>query len=419
MTFKPGRLRRVLDPIVSVGNYAFAMFSTDTGGLYENVIQEINVYRGKSGRGGGHHPAVLDIRLSGRYSAAAAGQNVRVFLRDSAADALAAHTFTTRDAIKTRYTGRLGVTSVVDDGKTFTTTYGASSWLAQMNYSPVHYAPTAGQSIGAAIAGLCQATDPLRGITVNQLGTFDKIATNQPNTLFRDGVAKYAEDIGILLQETRDGETNVFGHQYRADLAGTRIITELPLMRSHAISPAEWKQPNERPGIIVDFTIVNAAGGLTVRTASTSNPGGELRETIEIDWSWFKENDVDNQAYREAYGRVYEANARQFRIESVTVDLLYLLGSPKTYHRQLAGQLLALEHGDPVFFSSDWPTELRGVHFAEGIKETVNSEAWELTLDLVPYAQAIGYAPTPTVPARAWDSATYPWDTETRDWNSA
>lgn len=419
MTFKPGRLRRVLDPIVSAGNYAFAMFSTSLGGLYEDTIEEINIYRGKSGRGGGSFPAVLEIRLRGRYSAAAAGENVRVFLRDSAADAIAAHCSTTRDAIKTRYTGRLGVTSVADTGKTYSTTFGASSWIAQMNYSPVHYAPTAGQSIGAAIAGLCQASDPLRGITVTQLGSFDKIATNQPNTLFKDGVGKYAEDIGILMQETRDGVTRVFGHQYRADQVTIKGVTELPLMRSQALSPAEWKQPNERPGIVAEFTIVNASGGLTTRTASVANPGGELRETVEIDWSWFKENDVDNQAYREAYGRVYESTSRQFRMESITVDLLYLLGSPKQYHRQLAGQLLALEHGDPVFFSADWPSELEGVHFAEGIKETITSNTWELQLDLVPYAQAIGYAPSPVVPGRAWDSIPAPWDDMTIDWNHA
>jgi hypothetical protein len=419
VTFKPGRLRRVLDPIVSPGNYAFAMFSTDLGGLYENVIESISVYRGKSDRGGGSFPAVLEVRLRGRYSAAVAGQNVRVFLRDSAADALAAHCGTTRDAIKTRFTGRLGATSVDDDGKTFSTTYGASSWIAQMNYSPVHYAPTAGQSIGAAIAGLAQASDPLRGITVTQLGSFDKIATNQPNTLFREGVAKYAEDIGILLRETRDGITEVFGHEYRSDLALTRGITELPIMRTHAISPASWKQPNERPGIQVDFTIVNASGGLTTRSASVANPTGELRETVEIDWSWFKENDVDNQAYREAYGRVYEATSRQFRIESVKIDMLRLLASPKEYQRRLAGQLLALEHGDPVFFASDWPSELRGVHFAEGIKETINSDTWDIDLDLVPYAQAIGYAPSPIVQARGWDSAPWPWDDMTIDWNSA
>ena len=78
-----------------------------------------------------------------------------------------------------------------------------------------------------------------------------------------------------------------------------------------------------------------------------------------------------------------------------------------------------MQVGDPVYFSQDWPTPLRGVHFAEGITETIDCDTWEVTLNLVRFRELTGEEPVSPVPARVWDQAQNPWDTETRKWKEA
>lgn len=416
--FKPGRLRRTLDPIIGA-MFMFGVYSEPLGGFYDDVIQSVTIHRGKSGRGGGSNPSTLEITMTGRYTTAAAGNNIRFFIRDPAAALLATHLGGNATAITARYTGRLGKSSVEDTGKRFASTFMASSWISQMNYSTVKYTPLAGATVLSAIAGFTQAQEPLRGIEMHTFGASDLVArTDDPQT-FKDGISKYAADIGILMQETRDGKTNVFGHLWRYDQAAAKAATELPLTRSQAISPATWEQSNERPPVIVNFKITNSSGGPAVRTVTLPNPTGELRETIDVDWSHVQVLVTDNQLYREAYALAYESSDRLYKVPSVTIDLLYLIGSPSSYHRQQAAQLLALEAGDPVFFSGDWPTPLLGVHFAEGITETITSESWTLELSLLPMSHAIGNKYTTPIPARVWESATYPWNNETRKWDQA
>ncbi|MFF5793967.1 hypothetical protein ACFY5D_18135 [Paeniglutamicibacter sp. NPDC012692] len=415
-TYKPGRLWRTFKKL-GMPSSAFALYSEPLGTLYDSDITGVSIRRGKSERGGGSHPSTMEIGVKGQYSSAVSGREARFFMRPAPAATLAAHLGTTASVIERRFTGRLGATSVEDTGKRFITTYTAASWIAQMNYSPKHYTPLTGEPVLSVIAGLLDAANAARGINVNLFGSSDIIATDQEKTLCRDGLGKYATDLGILLQETRDGRTNVFGHLWRISNAAAKLATQMPLTRSQAISPAAWEQPNERPAVKVDYKITNNTGGIATRSASTSNPTGELRETVEKDWSYVQVAGVDNQLYREAYGVVHSSSTRVFSVPSITIDLLYLIGSDREYHRRQAAQLLELEAGDPVFFSGDWPEALRGAHFAEGITETITHNEWRLELSLVPYAHAVGDTPTPVVPARVWESATYPWESESRTWN--
>lgn len=415
-TYKPGRLYRVLGKVTSYRSL-FGMYSEPLGTLYDADIHSLVMHRGKEDRGGGSFPTTLEATVKGQYSSSVAGENVRVFLRDEPAVAVAAHCGTTAEAIKQRFAGRMGQTDVEDTGKRFTTTFGAASWLAQMNYSPVYFAPPAGMSVVSALAYLAHSDEPNRGINMVLHGDAGKIATDQPLTLFKDGVGKYAEDIGILLQERRNGETHIMPLLYRKGLATTQVATTLPLTRSQAISPAKWEQRNERPAVRIEYLVTNAEGGPARRVAEVANTTGEIRETEELDWTYIQVTDVDNQLYREAYGRVLQSSTRQFTVPSVTIDLLHLIGSSKDYHHKQAGQLLALEHGEPVYFSADWPAPLRGVHFAEGINETVDADTWTLELSLVPYAHAMGDTPTPTVPGRTWDSLAGTWNQQTQKWN--
>lgn len=414
--YRPGRLRRTLAPIV--GNVSmFQLYSAPLGTLYDNDIHSVSINRGQSGgRAAGSIPSTLEVDLRGQYSAAVAGNNVRMSMRGPTSEALAAHLGVSAAAIAPRFTGRLGQTTVTDTGKKFSTVYRAASWIAQMNYSPKHYTPLAGQPLSTVLAGLLDAGQPLRGIKPSFYPPFDPMAKNEPAITFKDGITRYATDLGTLLQETRDGQTKGRSIRNRANSARSALAASLPLTRSQAISPATWEQNNERPAVRVQFTVTNAAGAVSTRLAEVENPTGELVETQTVDWTYVRVADVDSDPYREAYARVLSSNIRQFTIPSVTVDLLYLIGSPKQYHRDQAGQLLNLEQGDPVYFSADWPEALRGVHFAEGITETIGPDEWTLELALVPYAQVTGDAPSPVVPPKVWDSAGNSWNNETKRW---
>lgn len=417
-THRPGRLRRTLTPIIGT-MWAFLLYSDPLGGIYDPDIHTVSIRRGKSERGGGSHPSTLEVAIRGQYSAAVAGNNVRFTMREPAADLLGAYLGVEGSVIAPRYVGRLGQTAVEDTGRRFSTTYRAASWIAQMNYSPKHSTPVGNTPLNTVIAGLLNADQPLRGIKPSFYPPFDLLAATEPPTTYKDGINKYATDLGTLLQETRNGQTKVLPLRNRANTAQFGLGKALPLTRSQAISPANWEQSNERPAVRIEYTITNANGGKAVRVAEIANPTGELVETVSIDWSYVKVMDVDSAPYREAYARVLSSGTRIFKVPSVTVDLLYLIGSKKQYHRDQAGQLLALEAGDPVYFSGDWPAALQGVHFAEGITETINSEEWKLELSLVPYAHAVGDTPSPVVPAKVWDSAGNTWDNETKRWIDA
>ena len=94
--------------------------------------------------------------------------------------------------------------------------------------------------------------------------------------------------------------------------------------------------------------------------------------------------------------------------------MLLKMGTP--YALKIAAQMLTLEAGEPVYLSGDWPTRLQGVHYAEGITETITPNEWRFELSLIPHALGAG-TPSPSVPPLAWDSFTTAWADETRAWD--
>lgn len=420
--FKPGRLRRVLTPIV--GNaWLFALY-TPAYGAYEDEIMSITINRGVDGRNVGSNPTTAEVSLKGRRDGFETGKTMRVFLREEPMAALGAYIGAGVNAsnIAQRFEGRLGTVGIDDDGKRATTDIAGSSWITQMNYSPASFTPIKGQTLATILANMIKANEPLRGIVFKtNIGPVNILNWAEPGPmLFRDGVGKFAADIGMLLQERRNGQTWAVSHVQRNAASATQAVSPYmcPLMRAQGIAPARYEQPNERPAKRVAFKIINESGGPTVRTAEIANPGGELVETESVDWAQFQVTAVDNQLYREAYARVHDSSSRLYRIPKITVDILHLLKDGGEYSRYIVRQMLLLEAGEPVFLSGDWPERLQGAHFAEGITEEINSEEWKITLSLVPHLVATGY-PSPAFKPRAWDSANYPWQDETREWNQA
>lgn len=417
-TFRPKRLKRTLSPVTGT-QWVFSM-TAGTFAEADDTIQTIVINRGTSGRNVGHHPTTCEIRVDGRKDGFITGNQLRVFLRADPADRLGVFLGAAGTDLNMRFKGRLGSVGIDDTGKRFDSDLAGSSFLTQMNYSSAGFLANDQESVAAILLQMTHADEPPRGIEFTEsVGTTNIVHYGESEwTMFKGGIDPYAADIGIMLQERRDGSTVAWSHYTRYDLAAARLLTEWPLMRSQAIAPGRYEQSNERPAKRVEYTIRNSAGGLATRVAEISNPTGEIRETETVDWSEWQVSVVDNLLYREAYARVFESSARLFTLPTVTIDLLMLIKQGGEYSKRIARQMLLLEVGEPVFLSGDWPPALQGVHFADGIKETIGPDEWMIELSLIPHAVAVGRT-SPEVPARAWDSATKAWDEESREWNQA
>lgn len=416
---RPGRLRRMFAKIGYPTGLMFAFYSDPTQAVYDHDIHSVVIHRGKDTRGGGSYPSTMEISMKGRRDQNLAGHNCRFFLRTEANDAIAAALGLAGTGYDIRFTGRMGATTIEDDAGRYTSTIGAASWVSQLGYSSHWTTPTAGESVRTTLTNLMDASNPLRGISVTFRGTtYPLIAATQDPVRFRDGVGKYAGDIGILLRETRDGVTEVLPLPFRIDQAEASVAGSVPLTRSQAISPTTWEQKNEYPAKRVELQYVDSTG---VARTSYVEYGTGLRELESNDWSYLQLSGPydQSQLFREAWGRVLESSPERFTVPKVTVDLLHLIGSDRQYHRDQAARLIKLEAGDPIHFSGDWPPALQGVQIAEGITETITGDRWDLELSLVPFTIALGKQTMPTVPARAWDSAGNQWDAETRSWDAA
>ncbi|NQD40912.1 hypothetical protein [Glutamicibacter halophytocola] len=420
---KPSRLHRWLAASIGQAGPYFEVTSAPTGAMNDDVIKSISVTRGNGERGGGYTPNLLEVSVTGMNTVDIVGSTVQARLTSSAAEAIATRCGNVTAAqIQKRFYGRFATTAVDDQGKEFTTTYTASSWLTQMLYATRKALPLGGARVSTYLADLFNIDNPARGVVMNFYGSFPYVALTEDESLtVRNGLSKYGDEIGLLFRETRDGTTNVMTLPYRTAQALAAIDASIPLTRSQALRPASWSQNNERASLTLDVTATANDGHVAVYTvADPDDPG--WKESGEVDWAHIRIEDegwFESHSYREARAQVFTTSTRWYQIPTVTVDLLYLLRSESTYHQQQAGKLLALEVGEPLFFSGDWPTVLRGVHFVEGIKESITSAGWELELSLVPWAPSTGSKTLPSVPAKVWDSAQYPWDQETRTWNEA
>lgn len=416
MAKRPGRLYRKLDWLPKP---LFALQTNPLGNLTDDEISSVVIHRGKSDNSGGVHPSTMEVSL-GNNKVGIAGNIIGLIIRSAPADAIAARVGgDSADAayIAPRFRGRLGKQSMDDRGdkKLPLNTIMASSWSAQLSYAPDVHALPSGTNVLTLLQRILRPDYLASRITVLSNGTMDTIF-GEANGKYSDLIGKYAGDIGVLVRDRRDGSLEVMPMPFRRDDALARMATLPSLTRGQAISPASWDQPNELPPTEYRLTYRDAAN--VVKTIVTS-PTGSVTGTApveDVDWTYFRAN---TDQWRYIHGMRSATFDDRFRLETVTIDLIHLLSSKYSYHWQQAGYLLKMQTGDPVYLGKDWPTVLQGVHFAEGIKETINSETWEIELSLIRFRELTGDEPTGTIPARVWDQAVYPWDTETRKWDEA
>lgn len=426
MTTIPRRFRRTLNKISRFPAVAVYMGGN---GYQESDIHSIRIHHGMARRGGGYEPSTVEVSVKGLIDPSSNGSPLRVFLRDPFLEDLSTYIGPKANTplLGRRYTGRTGTLRVDDTGKRYTTTATGSSWLTQMFYSTRSYTPVPLEDLTTVLLNLSDSGNPLRGINIialNQTGIRVRDDEDRKPILWRDGIQKYGQDPGVALLERRDGHTLVAPIDFRTYKANQLAPTQIPLTRSQGVAPATWEQNNERPAKAIRYTVGAVNGTSTVvRQVELPNPTGELRETVDVDWSHLViPAEVDNQLYREAYGRAWESSTRIYGLPVVKVDLLHLLGSDKQYHRDQAAVILGLDTGDPIYLAGDWHPYVAGVHFADEITETITPDSWEIELGLTPWSLVTGSPASsqPVINPRVWDSAGKTvWNDETRTWDQA
>ncbi|HAY42805.1 MAG TPA: hypothetical protein DCY59_04315 [Micrococcaceae bacterium] len=185
-----------------------------------------------------------------------------------------------------------------------------------------------------------------------------------------------------------------------------------PLTRGQALSPAQWSQPNE--GVPQAYRLVRRRADNIIVNADIGEIDG-TQPVVDLDWSYFRGH-TDQWLYVHALRA--QGFEDRYRISKLSIDLLQLLTSDRPLDKQQAGKLLTLEPGDPIYLSGDWPGVFRGIYFAEGITETINSNTWQIDLEISNFRETVGQV-SPEIPAKIWDSASYPWQDEFRKWNEA
>lgn len=408
MAKKPLRLYRKLKPTAPI--FEFTYGSTV---LTDDVIRSITIHRG----GDGVTPSTAEVATVA-FASVASGENCMVQLSTYGASLVAGLTSANANVIKPRFSGRIGKQYVDDTGKKQTTTFLAASLSAQHPALKKGYTFTKGSFVNILLRAImtpAAVSSPTVSFSdVNEAYGRVWTAITEPAS-YSDLVGRFTTDLGIIARALRSGAVHLMTHNIRNSRAIANLSIVVPLARSQALSPARWEQNNETRPRNYRLKYINAAGTLVEELYGDTSD--TLAEVVELDMSHVQFNDV-TQPQQEAFARRAREWLTAYAVPSVTVDLLYLISSPNTFHKMQAAKLLAMEVNDPVHFSGDWHPNLRGIHYAEEITETITPTSWELELKLLPSQEVTGYS-SPDIPARVWDQATYAWNAETRTWNNA
>ena len=410
---RPGRLYRTLNrlgiatPLLEVAGETFT--ATD------DEITSVSISHGGTSPSPGIQPSTCETVLQ-KTLWMKTGQNMTVRLTSAAAASIAARTGGTVTAarIRDRFTGRIGAQDYDDLAGRLEIRLAAASWSAQLGrLKDVPRWFNAGMQVNEVIRFLVATHAALPQISWISYGAgrWDVLAEDQPEGTIGNLLSNLTADIGVLVRDTRAGQLEAWPLAYRHSWAQQELSRQYPLTRSQAISPAKWSQPNEDMPAKVSALWIAQDG-----TEEHVSAGGTEDSLIDRhDWTYVKDQGTENllSHWRALVAQQWE---RVMRIPSVKIDLLMLLGSDKDYHRGQAGLLLGLNAGDTIGLSGDWYHDLRGIHIVSGIDEQITGSSWTLTLSLIPWRLVFG-EDSPEVPALVWESAIYPWDDESRNWN--
>lgn len=408
---KPGRLYRKLQP-----DQPLFRFTTEQGtDLRDGALTGVTIKRGDGSPGGGVSPSTLEVGLTG-YAAIQSGNHCSLSLTTYGAQLLSTLTGVSSSVAQPRFVGRIGRQHVDDRGRRQMTTILGASWTAQLGRVRKTYTPTVGENIATVVSELMTSpalprlSGPTRMATPDQYGTVHKV--EDPQTY--SDIGKWTSSLGLTVRETRAGGQQILTHAQRWADALDKMNGRVPVIRAQALAPAKWQQDSE--GIPRNQQLTWGSGAGT-NTATWGNLQDPHAVTVEHDLTHARFNNEDQVRAEGFRLRALEWESA-YAIPNVEIDLLHLITSARKYDRDQAAELLSLEVAAPIYLSGDWHHHLQGIHFVTGITETITGTGWTLALSLAPSQIVVGEV-SPTVPARVWDSATYPWSDETRTWNAA
>ena len=392
----------------------FRIWNSRGVGLNDHEVKSIKISRGSAEPEDGIHTQTMEFETTA-FDPVRAGEPIVVDLTTYGTQRLQALCGAREHIVKPRFSGRIGKQTVNDvQAGNQHTTFSCASWEAQLNNidAAKHY--TAGESVSAWImrlgnghgVGMPVLPDWTAPAPASHYGHV-RVSSEQPVT-FKDEFDKWTKDIGLYIQTRRDGTNHILSHQYRWDRALANLDgIYYPITRSQAISPATWEQPAENIAMNHRVDWWGPDGATYQRWGPDPDNINYAYENYDLTHVRWWTNDQQPVNTGKTY---YNRNVLvQYRLPSLTFDILRLLNSPYVSHRDQARQLLELEPGDPVYLSGDWYGQLQGVSFAVGIDESITADGWDITLNLADSREVVGEV-SPVVPARTWESASYRWE---------
>lgn len=423
------RLYRLAKP-TSVARM-FNIITERNGTLTDNQISSITLTRGADSATGGLNPSTLEFTTAG---AVFGGNNSNINLefthdyavwlagQDPSGRAVAA-------AVRPRFTGRLATSAVEDKGGTrWNTTFQAVHWSSLVTQKRAAYKAYKGNSLSYLIKRALEDTNltPAR-YSVQSLGDSDEILSDATDWISSsDIIDKYATGTGYQLRETRSGKIVLVPLAHRRAEGRTGVKYQFPLLRSEVIAPARWAQDVESVSTQLAITYGISRTEPTTYTQTWPLPDQStptaLTVTEDVDWSNILTNGSGETAHYRHYmnARNAQLNGTRTSLRSVSINMARLVKSPVEYHRRIALQVLGMEVGEPLLLSGDWPQAVRGLHFAQQIKETVTADEWTVELFIHPASTVTGelWNERPPMPAYVWDQAATPWNTTPAAWDS-
>lgn len=250
---------------------------------------------------------------------------------------------------------------------------------------------------------------------------------SNPQLLFptSDIIGKYAADLGNFISVPRNGVPRAWSHDHLVALADDwRQINPHPLQRSQVLKPVEWTRDVTIPEQLQwqQWTGI----GSTTSVVFTFPPPNDIVhrvETLDMLHIWDIQATPTSSGLRDVmWARVVRASATDLAVEKVSLDVLGLVRRNIGTDRSLVGQILTMNHGDPIALGWDWPDPVNGVYFAQRVAHTITPDSWTVDLDLVPALHVTGFPSTLDLAGQTWATGYPPatqWEAPTTTWEAS
>lgn len=224
-----------------------------------------------------------------------------------------------------------------------------------------------------------------------------------------DVIQRYTADLGALIRQDRAGYPTAWSHDHIMALAESwEYSNPDPIQRAQVLSPVTWRRPSTIPKSIHWQQQGSIGDQGNPRNYAFSPKGSLVTRAVDIDmthiWDihWTQE---DGSGLRDIMrARYYREKETDLVVEKVTIDLLQLIKRNHGTDRAVAGQMLTLNHGDPVVLGYDWPVSVDGVYFAQKVIHRIDRDSWTVELDLMPSLHVTGKTYDSGLWGRTWDT---------------